>query len=78
MYNKFLARLVETLREPRQPIYPDDPLNLYNIYSPKSVLTFQLEVIDVILSDDESSLLHPVVLVELLHLAAHHNYFLLG
>lgn len=46
-------------------------------YFNKILHTFKLEVVYVVLSDNKSSLLHPVILIELLHLATHHDYFLL-
>lgn len=39
------------------------------------VVTFLFEVVNIVLSNDEGTVLRPIVLVELHYLATHHNYF---
>ncbi len=50
----------------------EPPLNYWS--AQLVILTFKFEVVYVLLGDDNGSLLHPVVLIELSHLATHHHY----
>ena len=76
MNDELLRRLVQAPGQSRQLINLYRPLDLYSELSNmnRALLTFLFEIVDIVLCNNEGSILRPIVLVELHHLATHHYY----